>query len=393
MYYYIEKDRHPLRFSQGLNQDYFRGVSIHGVKEAKKRNKEREQIALQIINQVKEWIENREFDPGTKAFKLPENEVSLNEYLDKFFDYKCRESISPNTLKQYKAKLNSFKDYLNKRGKKDIKLKEAGKDLYVDYFQEIKANSRVNWHNGLLIFHRMFYKWLTDIEEVQNSNPTKIIRTLPKEDIVMHKAINRDLVAESFDQIERYGSNILRLMCEFIFYTLHRPNTLVQIQRKDIDLKNGTINISASIIKTGKGVILKLHDKLLEILNSYLLINEVHPDWYLFGYDRVESIRGTKRGFSLFASEKSNETFYSQKFQHFVNEQIVKAYKSDESIPNIFFSGSTTLYGYKHSGVVFLRNAGWTLEQIIQLTGHKDTDIVKWYGREYKPTLPAFPSL
>ncbi|MGJ1506100.1 tyrosine-type recombinase/integrase [Sphingobacterium siyangense] len=394
VYYYIDNVRNEIRYSQGLNKKYFTENNGLGLKEIKRRNSERETLSNSIIEYVKNWIETRIFDSQQKAFLVPNRERVLIESLNGFIKFKEREKLKKSSINQYQSKLNSFKNYLTKSKALDLRLCNVNKQLYVDYFHGLRDEKRkANWYNDILTFHRMFYNWLIDIEEVEIKNPVKVIKPLGKEDIIKHKAIPSDLIKESFRQVDMYGSNILALFVQFIFYSLHRPNTLTQLQFKDFDLKKKVINIPSDKIKTKKSIVLKMHPKLTELVENFKTENDILSDDYLFGYEIISSVRGSKKQYRLFGKYQSETIDFIQKFKHFNEKQIDKAYKRDDSLYKIFKYGENTLYGYKHTGVVYLRELGWSLEQIIQLTGHKDTEIAKWYGRDFRPKIPEFTDL
>ncbi|MGJ1378735.1 tyrosine-type recombinase/integrase [Sphingobacterium multivorum] len=393
-YYYIGDLRKEIRYSSGFNRRYYIDYSGLGAKEIKRRTTERLNLVNECIAYFKTCIEERVFVPESKAFSVPNNEKKLVDFLNNFIKFKEKEKISSASIVQYTSKINAFKKFLESSGISDIRIGDLNKQLYIDYFQSLKDKKpKANWYNDILTLHRMFFKWLIEIEEIEIKNLVKVIKPIQKDDIVKHKAIPSSLIKESFQQIADYGSEILSVFTQFIFYSLHRPNTLTQLQFKDFDLKAGVINIPASKIKTKRAVVVKLHPRIASLIMNFKDNNMVNEDSYLFGFEYINSVRGHKKEYRLFADNQSETMDYIQKFKHFNEKQIAKAYKKDDSLIQIFKYGENTLYGYKHTGVVYLREKKWSLEQIIQLTGHKDTEIAKWYGRDYKPLLPEFVDL
>ncbi|TDS14828.1 tyrosine-type recombinase/integrase [Sphingobacterium paludis] len=391
--YYYEGKRCVYKFAEGLNTKYFTIKKDITNREIKKRVAERLQLINSIEQKLREWIDTREFDPTNKLFKLPSNELSLLSYYNDFIEYKTREKIKASSLIQYKSKLNTFTEYLTSIKQGNISLSNADKHLFISYFQYVKANNVSDaYYNDILNYHRMVYNYIIDIKEQTIKNPLKVIKSITLNESEKHQIIESEFVNDSFMQLQNYASMELMLICKFLFYTLHRPDTLVRLQLSDFNLSNNILHIPADKIKTGKAVTIQLHPSLKEIIEQYIADNEVNEDSYLFGYEYVPSVRGQKKQYQLFASNQSHRQDYTLKFSHFRDKQIIKAYKSNPSLSRIF-TPNHTLYGYKHTSIVFLRENNWTLEQIIQISGHKKTEIAQIYARQHKPKLPEFPKL
>ncbi|QRY58486.1 tyrosine-type recombinase/integrase [Sphingobacterium siyangense] len=414
--YYYNGKRHIFKRKEGLNKAYFSVTKDTFTKDDVKNKRiskkefdhysklldERNNIANEIKETIKKWIATREFDPSSKIFYLVSNELPLLDYYSKYLEHKKKEKRSEGTITQYGSKINLFKIYLESEKLDSIKVNEVTKQLYIDYLQGLKINKATvneskkdvssNWYNDLLNFHRMVWNYIIDVKDLDLKHPLKKgISAKDAQDIEIHTAIPTEYIEESFKQLEEYGSEILKLYCEFIFYTMHRGDTLVQLQFKEIDLEAGIIHIPARKIKTKSKVDLKMNPYLVTVIKQYVQDNEVKCDDYLFGYEFVNSVRNQKKRYKLFGSRKSKRDDYTGKFDHFIDIQIPKAYKGNSNLAQIFKKGKNSSYGYKHTGVVFLREEGWTSDQIIELTGHKDKEILKWYERDFKPKLPEFP--
>lgn len=399
--YQIDGKKLKLRDSKGLNESKYL-VTIddllqqgYGKREANRIFEElhiqRLKEADNTINDYLNDIKHNPFYPEKKTFGIPSKEISLLSYYQDFLDYKRGERIRSGSLEQYQTKFNIFKDYLISMGQENITLNDTDKHLFISYFQSL-ITKKDSYYNDLLNYHRMVFNYITDIREQVVKNPLKQIKALKLNDSERHQIIESKNILESFQQLEKYGSTELSLMAQFIFYTLHRPDTLCKLQLKDFNLNNDTLHIPASKIKTGKAVTIGLNSELKNIINDYLINNEVHQDYYLFGYNNIPSLRGTKKKYQLFASNQSNRQDYTLKFNHFRNKQILNAYKSNPDLTKIFGAGQN-LYGYKHTAVVYLRDNNWSIEQVMEYTAHKKTEVAEIYARQHKAKLPAFPSL
>ena len=167
-------------------------------------------------------------------------------------------------------------------------------------------------------------------------------------------------------------------MYEFIFWTLHRIETLVQIRREYIDIERNTIYLPASIMKNNEEVTITIAPHLLNILKDYLSKNDVKNDDYLFG--KVDGVT------MLFGNVKSRANTFSALFSN------LKASKLKKNTATLIHY-NTTLYSAKHSGIKFLMDCGYSDKQIISITGHKDTDQLGAYAKDYKPKKIDFPEM
>ncbi|MGG5901953.1 tyrosine-type recombinase/integrase [Sphingobacterium daejeonense] len=399
--YQINGNKLKLRDSKGLNESKYL-VTIeqliedgYGKREANRifddLHIQRLKEADKTINDYLNDIKYNPFYPELKTFGIPSKELSLLSYYQYFLDYKRGERIRSGSLEQYQTKYNIFRDYLTAIGQENITLNDTDKHLFISYFQSL-TTKKDSYYNDLLNYHRMVFNYIIDIREQVVKNPLKVIKAIKLNDSEKHQIIESKNILESFQQLRQYGSTELSLMAQFIFYTLHRPDTLVKLQLKDFNLNNDTLHIPASKIKTGKAVTIGLNPELKNIINDYLINNEVHQDYYLFGYNNIPSLRGQKRDYQLFGNNQSQRQDYTLKFNHFRDNQIVKAYTANPSLTRIFGAGQN-LYGYKHTSVVHLRDNNWQITDIMALTAHKKTEIAEIYARQHKAKLPVFPSL
>lgn len=399
--YQINGKKLKLRDSKGLNESKYL-VTIdellqqgYGKREANRivddLHTQRIKEADNTINDYLKDIKNNPFYPDLKTFGIPSKEISLLSYYQDFLDYKRGERIRSGSLEQYQTKYNIFRDYLISIGQENITLNDTDKHLFISYFQSL-TTKKDSYYNDLLNYHRMVFNYIIDIREQVVKNPLKVIKSITLNESEKHQVIQSENILESFQQLRQFGSAELSLMAQFIFYTLHRPDTLCKLQLKDFNLINDTLHIPAYKIKTNKAVTIELHPILKELIQDYISYNEVSEDSFLFGYDMIESVRGLKRDYQLFGINQSQRQDYTLKFNHFRDKQILKAYTANPSLTRIFGAGQN-LYGYKHTAVVYLRDNNWEITDIMALTAHKKTEIAEIYARQHKPKLPAFPSL
>ncbi|KKX50399.1 hypothetical protein L950_0210720 [Sphingobacterium sp. IITKGP-BTPF85] len=257
--------------------------------------------------------------------------------------------------------------------------KENISDFYTYLFTETdtkKAFSK-KYRNDYNRFFIAFYNHLTNYKELDVKNPVKNIKNLKIGKTVMHKATNIEDFEELINEIKT-SNYYLGVMYEFQFFTLNRIETLVNIKREYIDLERNTIFLPASIMKNNEENEIDIAEELQDILKDYLSKNEVSQQDYLFGKDA----NGVTQ---LFGSIQSRANTFSALFSN------LKKAKLKSNTPTLIHA-NTTLYSAKHSGIKFLMDNGYSANQIITISGHKDVKQLGTYAKDYKPEKIKFPA-
>ncbi|WP_293888546.1 MULTISPECIES: tyrosine-type recombinase/integrase [unclassified Sphingobacterium] len=375
-------------YSDDLNDSKFFVLDSKGKKKLDKNGNaeikninERKTIAKRRIERLEEDLDNFEFIVDGGYFALGDTDKKITDLLQEFLTFKIAEgTINDKTYNIYNSKVSRFKAYLDKLKAPNLTLKDFTKEHFSAFLSYIIVDLEQSkgYRDDFLVFFQGFYNHLIDYKNLQISNITKTIKRIDKGKTKMHQAVEIDDFHNVIQEVEAYN-DYLAVMYKFIFFTLHRIETIVSIQFKDIDLKRNLIHLSSDIVKNYEQLSISLAEPLQELIKAYLKENEVDKDDYLFGkdYERAK--------IKLFGKVQSKANTFSTQFSAFKRGAIEKGSK--------YISEYTTLYSAKHSGIKFLLESGYTPNQIITITGHTNVNQLGAYAKDYKPVKVQFPPL
>ncbi|GEM_PF-1480538 len=374
-------------YSDDLNESRFFVFDSKGKKKADKNGyveikntKERESIVKKRIDRLNEDLDKFEFIVDGGYFALGDTDKKVTDLLTEFINFKNGEGvINKNTKAQYQSKINGFKKYLELTKNDNIQIKQLTNEVLNNFYsyllvdREFTKRYRDDYHR----FFVVFYSWLIDFKALEIPRVTKKFKIINKGKTRMHKATDIEDFPGLINEIE--GCNYhLSLMFKFIFFTLHRIETIVSIQFKDVDLKNNLIHLSSDIVKNNQKVTIAIAEPLQLLINQYLKENKVNKNDYMFGREKNGNV-------GLFGTYKSEAYQFSNLFSKFKKQAIEKESK--------YVNEYTTLYSAKHSGVKFLLDSGLTPNQIITITGHTNVNQLGTYAKDYIPVKVQFPPL
>lgn len=377
--YYNSDDLNDSRFfvfdSKGKKK-----LDKNGNAEIKNIN-ERKTIAKRRIERLEEDLENFEFIVDGGYFALGDTDKKITDLLEEFLKFKMAEgTITDKTYNIYNSKVSRFKAYLEQLKTPSLTLKEFTKENFSSFLSHIIINLEQSkgYRDDFLVFFQGFYNHLIDYKNLDITNITKTFKRIDKGKTKMHQAVEIDDFHNVLQEIESYNFH-LALMYKFMFFTLHRIETIVSIQFKNIDLKRNLIHLSSDIVKNDEQLSISIAQPLQELIKAYIEENEVDKDDYLFGkdYERAK--------IKLFGKVQSKANTFSTQFSAFKRGAIEKGSK--------YINEYSTLYAAKHSGIKFLLESGYTPNQIITITGHTNVDQLGVYAKDYKPVKVQFPPL
>jgi integrase len=143
----------------------------------------------------------------------------------------------------------------------------------------------------------------------------------------------------------------------FLFFGFIRPQELINIRIKDIDVRNRTIRVSGSISKTKKNGVIPIINPLMTIIQESKYLN-YPPDFYLFGKDLAPSCLKCP-------INKPN-------FQHRQALETLGIYQ-----PKI-----KVLYSWKHTGNIFAYLSGVDVKVIQKINRHSNFETTEIYLRK-----------
>lgn len=377
-------------YSKGLNDSYFFDTNVDNKlkynKDGSVKHKniqQREQLAKKRIERLNRDLDNFNFDVNTGKFMLGDIDKPIKDILNDFINFKeMYDNCTASSIKQYRTKSNTLINYCkNVLKDENITIRDINKQFYLDFFKYlVKTKKRkLVYRDDCLIFLKMFYKWLLTERKLKLENPLETIKKQNKDKTVKHKAIEANQLYSAVNELKEYNY-YLGVMYQFIFFTLHRIETLVQLQYADFDLKNDLINIPSHKVKNRQAVTIQLNAELKKVIQDYLKDNTVNADEFLFGSVGYAQV-------SLFSSIPSTAKYFSNSFFKYKKQTLKDTTKTT------YLTKESTIYSAKHSGIKFLMDSGLSANQIITITGHKNVEMLGAYAKEYRPTKVQFPEL
>jgi site-specific recombinase XerD len=342
---------------------------------------ERKAIAQRRIDRLKDDLNDFEFIVDGGYFALGDTDKKITDLLEEFLKFKMAEgTINDKTYNIYNSKVSRFKAYLGLLKTPNLTLEQFTKEKFSAFLSYIIVDlgQSKGYRDDFLVFFQGFYNYLIDYKNLEIANITKTFKRIDKGKTKMHQAVEIDDFHNVLQEIEEYN-DYLSVMYKFIFFTLHRIETIVSIQFKDIDLKRNLIHLSSDIVKNNEQLSISLAEPLQELIRAYINEKDVDKDDYLFGkdYERAK--------IKLFGKVQSKANTFSTQFSAFKRVRIEKESK--------YINEFSTLYSAKHSGIKFLLESGYTPNQIITITGHTNVNQLGAYAKDYKPVKVQFPPL
>lgn len=347
--------------------------------------KKRMERADALVELLVDKLQTLEFDVDSGDFVKEKASLSLKHWLKEWLKYKSKR-VKGGTFELYVSKVNVISEWLDEKQIYDI---EVGKfshlhlKKFLNYIQsgeKMGDNNKTfnSLHNTYLNLWKDFYKFLIQHERLNIENQSFGIEKFDVEE--SEKYAKYDDVNKALDSLFEYNK-YLGYMAQFIYYSLHRPETIVSLQWKDFDLENRIINIPAKKIKTKKKLTLRIHKRLIPTLLQYLETNKPNKDDYFFGNNGKVALGNrpfTKNDIQLFGKNKTTRNTFTRMFT---------AYRNKKTTDKNLFTENHQLYGFKHNGVHYYKHNRLTDEEIIKITGHRSTTIIATYSREFEAVI------
>jgi len=347
--------------------------------------KKRTERADALVELIESELQTLEFDVDLGDFVKEKTSLSVKYWLKEWLKYKSKR-VKAGTFELYISKVNVISEWLDEKQIYDIELKNFSHNhlkKFLDFIQggekmKDKTKTFNSLHNTYLNLWKDFYKFLIQHERLSVENQTFGIEKFEVEE--SEKYAKYDDVQKALNDLFSYNK-YLGYMAQFIYYSLHRPETIVSLQWKDFDIENKIINIPAKKIKTKKKLTLRIHKRLMPILLAYLENNTPDKEDYFFGNNGKISLGNrpfTKNDIQLFGKNKTTRNTFTRMFTAFRNKKT-----TDKEL----FTENHQLYGFKHNGVHYYKQNRLTDEEIIKITAHSNTSIIAIYSREFEAVI------
>ncbi len=337
--------------------------------------KEKEQEAQILLKEVKraliagfdpfftEMEEQFEKSITAKKEKIEEAEGKIPKWtiiegIKEFQKYCIKKNLSDNTIRTYNSFIANFCSWLNENELEEIIASEITESSVLEFldqsFDEDGWTPRT-YNNHLKFFNTLFSR-LVKLEKKENKEITYSIDLSDielKKDRAEKNRYYSPTVAEMVKKEIQTKPELYNYVT-WIYYSCMRTREVRLLQVKHIDLEARQIKAIAPTAKTGDRFI-PICDELKDLIVSMNLI-KLPLDYFVFGK------------FGSPSKEKMRREHFSDKY---------KPIKDKLGLDNKY-----TLYGWKHTRVVNLLMAGYTDQEVMSLTGHRDYKSFMAYKRD-----------
>lgn len=254
---------------------------------------------------------------------------TLGEITKLWFRTYYKDSISKNTLKQIKVRLNKIEP-LN-----DYKLTDLKPYFLQNYFDELEVS--YNYKNSIKSLLNMIFDFALKNDFIQN-NRIKFIELGKKEVVIERRIFTEEEISKLWNNLNiKSVSHILILI-----YTGMRISELLNLKNENIDLENKSINIIDSKTKNGIRTI-PIANKIFELVKKD------------FNWEQ-----------QYFLETRNKRTLnYSQFKRNF--KRVLKNLSIEKH----------TIHDTRHTFATLLNNADANSTSIVRLVGHSDFSITE----------------
>jgi integrase len=384
-FYYkdAEKKRKPFKKVFDLNKSAYlkkvKGVDVEINKVDRKLQ------AQGYIDGLVERLKTHYFNPETGTFEtLDKSSLPLMNYFDDYIDDNSKYAKGEGTKTTYRAYNNTLRSFLESdenKYKSDIAIKDADQHFMQDFLSYIEVKDSIAHRDNLLMYTKAVFNHVKKHLEIIETNPAEKFKAINKFESESNKAMNmveiKALLIAAKD-LDIHFNILLRL----VFYTLKRPDAILNLRFENFDFEGCHIKFPDKINKTNKKEYSTIPENLMQEIKSMIPEN-VKPDAFFMG--NIGKFTGERnRGkpeYSkrMFAEFKTPYHHFGTKFETVFNRlKLAKGY---------------TLYGMKHSGIVYLiEEHQWSNRQIMDYTGHKNERMIERYARSARRVVTPHPA-
>lgn len=279
----------------------------------------------------------------------------INILLDRYLAHLHIKGLTQKSIQSYTTPITHFKKWLAGRNWTDRGVKEFTESDIKSFLSEMQIEKKWSGrtYNSIRDYVKMWFDWF-ELEKYIDLTP--ITRRLQPQKTVSTK--NEDYHGRARVAMkEALASDpLMERVCNVIYYSALRSYMeLSQVTVGDIDLDNRVIKIKESVGKTGYRFV-PICDELHQIFMD-MKLKDYPLNYYLFGEKgQISPVR---------------------LYKNFLSKRYYELRKRAGLSPEY------TMYSWKHTRVVDLKNAGYSDAEIQDLTGHKDSKSYDAYARNF----------
>lgn len=269
-----------------------------------------------------------------------------------------KKELRPDTMRSYSAYSNMLLNWTNARepGLFCSLFNEAKATRFMDYIYNERNVSARTWNNYLKM-SRAFFNWCVTKGYTKENPFNKFsLKKKEKKERTTIDADTRKRIAEYLD-----GKPFL-LVCMLVYHSLIRPKEIRNLRVGDIDLKNHTIKVAASIAKNHNTRYCAISTQIEDLIKR-LGIMKYNQSYYIFSDPETMSPGSNKIYDSKFTKEW---------------DKLRKA---------LGLPSTMQLYSFRDTGIWNMLKSHVDDLSVMQHADHSSLDITTIYANHYDPNL------
>jgi len=285
---------------------------------------------------------------------------TVNYWANRYFA-SIADNISKSSYTTYQSKLRVFNEWLKQKNLYKVDISAISPQIAQEFFEYL-SNTRKIGNSKALYKEQMLRLFNYVIKH-------KAIRLNPFIDIeIKNKPAQppRYFQAKSLEMMRTYmvkNDKQLWLAARFVFYCYIRPKELRLLKIGDILINEGILRISAEISKTKKERNPVIPEKFRQELIDEGLSN--YPDnYFVISVKKTPYTKGVSKNYLWYHFDKVRTALGIQREHKF--------------------------YGFKHTGMIMVKQAGGDSKHIQMQAGHHSLDMVDKYINQMLPVDSEF---
>ncbi|WP_395043174.1 tyrosine-type recombinase/integrase [Flavobacterium sp.] len=329
-----------------------------------KTYRERKKAITILRLSVKGILETGNFNPFIDTNSV--DQVQKLNIIDSVnFVLKLKENtLKDNSYKDFKTRINQFKNWLLDNGFKNRYITAVNKKAAITYLNEISTKSSAKNRNNSRSVLSMFFQSLEDNEIIADNFIKKInvLKTNPERNKTYSSKQENDL----FNYLIKHDQ-ILLLFIQFVSYNHLRPIEVVRLKIGDVNVNDKVLYVRAK----NKAVKIKLIPEIL--LSKLPDISNINKDFYLFTPNDI--------GADWQTNETDKRNYFGKRFK-----------KVKDSLG---LGSDYGLYSFRHTFITKLYNSLLidstpfeAKSRLMLITGHTTMTALDKYLRDIDAVLP-----
>lgn len=301
---------------------------VKKLKSITERRKLAKKMELEINKRLAKGVTEFFTTKGNKELTLFKDVT--NTYLNQIKREVKDGNLSTDTEKTYKSRINNFLKYIKEIGEDKFFCHQLDNDFIVEFLDYLRYEKGVSsrTRDNYFTFLTTLTLWMLK-KKYLLSNPCEGISKIHKkknEKIIIPKKEREKI----FNYYKKNNINYL-IFCMCCYYCLARRTELSKIKVEDVNLKNGTMFISAMDSKNNKSSHVTIPPPLICLLQQHIL--KAKKTDYLFSDDNYKP--GKKR----FKPNKSTSNWNRMRNKIGINKKIKWYYLKDTGIVDLIVAG------------------------------------------------------